>query len=168
MSESTVSQFEVPITKNSYAEIRWARLSNNPNSDIKAEFSMDIYVDDQLFSTVNSLAIKNVYNDKLGKDEVHIHSMSKQVPGPNRRPKTIYSNTFFPKYWIDDQADDTERDLNSDANEAQRIRREKFVTDVVTAVTAFLKDQASFLKKKKPVSVNPTLKALEGIRTLFN
>lgn len=167
MPESSVHQFEVPITKNSYGEIRWARLSNNQNSPIKAEFSMDIYVDDELVSTVNSLAIKSVINKNTGKEEVHIHSMSKQIPGPNRTPKIIYSNTFFPKFWIDDQATDAERNINSDANESQRIRREKFVADVVTAVTAFLKDQASYVRKK-PVSVNPTLKPLEGIRTLFN
>ena len=167
MSESSVRQFEVPITKNSYAEIRWARLSQNPNSAIRAEFSMDIYVDGELFTTVNSLAIKNAHNKSTGKEEVHIHSMCKQVPGPNRTQKTIYSNTFFPKYWIDDHADDAEKELNADSNESQRIRREKFVSDVVAAVTAFLKYQANYVRKK-PVSVNPKLQALEGIRTLFS
>ncbi len=154
---------EIPITDNSFAEIRWARIPANPTSKIKAEFSMDVYVDDILFCTMNSLAIKETYNKKSKRSEVHIHSLHKQVPAGNNETKLIYSNTFFPKEYIEEG---NEAELHTQLNEDQRSRRETFVNNIVSAVAEFLKEQANYAPKK-PKSTNPQIQMLDSVRSLM-
>jgi len=161
MSHNTA--FEIRITDNSFAEIRWARIPTNPNSKIKAEFSMDVYVDNILFCTMNSLAIKETYNKKTRNTEAHIQSMNKQVPAGDKTTKLIYSNTFFPKEYIEEDGEETQ---HSQLNIEQKARREQFVNDVISAVAAFLKEQVQYVPKKAKTN-NTQLQALDKVRSLM-
>lgn len=121
----------IPITKNSCAYVRWARIPEKGAT--VGQFSIDIVIDGITIMTINSLSLRESISRNTGESVIHIGSMHQTV---GARDKKVYSNTFFP---------------GSNEDPDQEERRADFVDLTIKAVTQFLADQADSEERRKTV-----------------
>lgn len=121
----------IPITKNSCAYVRWARIPEKGST--VSQFSLDIVVDGVTIQTVNSLSLRESISRDTGEPVIHIGSISTEVGAKNKR---VYSNTFFP---------------GSNENPDQEDRRRDFVDATIKAITEFLREHAEGEERRRTI-----------------
>lgn len=134
-------RFSIPLTKNSYIAITWARARDTAeNATVVAEFSGVLVMDGVKVAALNSLKILSLTDRETNKPVIHIGSMYNSFQeGDPRKPnvRKIYAMTFFP---------------NASRDEASRENQKQFSENVVKVVKEFIEDQT---EKMKNEAANP-------------
>jgi hypothetical protein len=133
----------IPITKNSSAYVRWARVPAQGST--VSQFSIDVVVDGITIMTVNSLSLRESVSRETGEPVIHIGSIHTEVGAKNKK---VYSNTFFP---------------GSNEDRDQEERRIDFVDHTIKAITQFLSNQAESEERRK-IAMNKENQALSPLR----
>lgn len=149
-------KFSIPLSKNSYIAVTWARAKDTAdNATVVAEFSGVLVIDGVKIAALNSLKILSLMDRETNKPVIHIGSMYNAFQeGDPRKPHTrkIYAMTFFPNAAKDDLA---------------RQNQQQFAENVVRVVKEFIVDQTEKMQKEAenpptPRPINQEFAQLRG------
>ncbi len=158
------TKFTVPLTKNSYVTVTWAKPKETVRqtedgrqvtSPVIAEFSTDLYIDGIKVMSGNSQKLLSFVDNGTGKERLQLGSMhSTMVSGSrdNPREKKIYALAWFP---------------GREDDKIARENRDGFTTKVIAAVQEFIEEQNRRLKEQaeRPAPQRQTAQQFAQLRT---
>ena len=138
--------FRIDVSDNCYLTVVWAKSKRTHSRGAVVEFSVDMYVDDIKFTTINKLSILNTLSRTTNEPVTQIGSMYCDN-ADNRR---VYSLTFYP---------------GSKDNRNSEEDRARFAHNCVEAVTAFIDEQNRNMQeqKERKAQPNPQLTKLHEV-----
>lgn len=149
-------QFSIPLSKNSYIQVTWARAKDTAeNATVVAEFSGNLVIDGVKIAALNSLKILSLVDHETKKPIIHIGSMFNAfMEGDRRNPRErkIYAMTFFP---------------NASKDELARKNQDQFSENVVRVVKEFIEDQTIKMAREaeNPPTPRPVNQEFARLRT---